>query len=199
MALLQRGNLEREFQMGKQAQAVDWASAFPPSHPRGIPKPPEVGGGVGWKRAGKGESTLLPPAKLGGRSGWSLEQGRGGTQEASTAPLQLCVQPAPPPRMSLLFCLETAADRRLRTATSRSEIPPPLRTRKPITHTVYSPTGTITVNRTPIICAQSCCAHTQPHLTIIQRYSGSDTKPRQPNHRLPIPLFQHTLSSSLHP
>ena len=61
----------------------------------------------------------------------------------------------PPPRTGLLFCLETAADRQLRTATSRSEIPPPLRTRKPVTHTAYSPTGTITVNQSRVGTGES--------------------------------------------
>ena len=77
--------------------------AFPPSHPRGISKPPEVGGGAGVEEGGQ-RRVHPPPSQPGGRSGWSLEQGRGGTREASTAPAPaLCSARAAPSHGSALL------------------------------------------------------------------------------------------------
>lgn len=169
--------------------------AFPPSHPRGIPKPPDVGG-----RVGKGESTLLPSSREGAQGG-HLSREEAELRKRPQPPLQLCSARAAPSHESALLPGDSG---RQTTAHCHVALRNPSSTAdpKPITHTRYSPTGTITVNQTPIICAQSCCTHTQPHLTIIHRYSGSDknrdaTQSSPPDPALPA-YYSELITPSIH-
>lgn len=71
--------------------------AFPPSHPRGIPKPPEVGG-----RAGKGESSILPSSREGAQGGHLSREGAE-LRKRPQPPLQLCSARAAPSHRSALL------------------------------------------------------------------------------------------------
>lgn len=127
-----------------------------------------------WRRTGRGESTLLP--WQGARAGHFSREGAELRKRPRPLSSSIC-QPAPPPRLGLLFCLETAANRQRNppphAATSRSEIPSP--TADPqadYTHGVQIHKHHYG-QRTPLYMHDGVAAF----ITIIHRLSGTDPKP----------------------
>lgn len=156
-------------------------------------------GGRGREEEG-GESTLLPPAKLGGRSGWSLEQGRGGTQEASKAPPSaLCSARAAPSHGSALLPGDSGIQT---TAHCHVALRNPSSTADPqadYTHSVQSHRHHYGQSDTDYMCTIVLRAYTAPFNNYTE--IGSDTKPKTTQSSPPDPAppaYSELITSSIH-
>lgn len=150
--------------------------ASPPTPVHMHSKPPgrEGGGGEG---CGGGLAEESPPSSPGRALGVVILAGKGRNSGNVHGPSPaLFASPRRP-----LAWVSSSAWRRQRTDNgtrrrtlprSAQKSPPPQRTHKPITHTGYRSTSTVTVNAHHYICTTVL-----PHLTIIHRLSGTDPKP----------------------